>query len=239
MIWLPFVLLAGLAFLIGVFALKLPRGGYTIVGAALVFGLAGYATQGMPGLPDAPGSRSDRDDATGELIVEARREFFDPATLPSRSMITSDAFARRGDYENAAGFARSATQDNPNDIEAWTALGNALVEHAGGQLTPAAIYAYGQAETRAPAQAAPGYFIGLSLLRSGQPQRTREIWAELLAAAPQDAPWRPALAERLGRLENLLSQAPMGMPPANPMPMDRQPPGGGEPAQMPQSGPER
>ena len=206
MIWLPFLVLAALAFAAAVLLLKLPKSGYTTLGAALVFGLAGYATQGFPGMPAAPGAGGASNSADGELIVEGRREFFDPETLPSRSMITSDAFARRGDYENAVGFARAATQENPDDIEAWTALGNALVEHAGGQLTPAAIYAYEQAETRAPDQPAAGYFIGLALLRSGQPLRTRQIWAELLSAAPEDATWRPALAERLARLENLMNQ---------------------------------
>ena len=84
-------------------------------------------------------------------------------------------------------------------------LGNALVEHAGGRLTPAALHAYGQAQRRAPDSAAPGYFLGLAYLRSGEPQRTREVWAELLANAPSDAAWRPAMAERLARLDMLLA----------------------------------
>ncbi|WP_375290823.1 tetratricopeptide repeat protein [Qipengyuania sp.] len=209
MIWLPFLILTGLVFAAAALLLKLPRSGYTLFAAALVFGLAGYAAQGVPGMPAAPGQNARENGADGELVVEGRREFFDPDTLPSRSMITSDAFARRGDFENAVGFARAAAQENPGDIEAWTGLGNALVEHAGGQLTPAAIYAYSQAESRAPNQPAAPYFIGLALLRSGQPERTREIWSELLAAAPEDAPWRPALAERLARLESLMTQ---GMP---------------------------
>ena len=81
-----------------------------------------------------------------------------------------------------------------------------LTEHAGGQLTPAAIYAYGQAERRNPRSPAPGYFLGLALLRSGQPERARAIWADLVAQAPADAPWRPLLAERLARLEALMAQ---------------------------------
>lgn len=204
--WLPVLALAGLAFLAAVGLLRLPRAGYTLLGAALLFGLAGYALQGSPGAPAAPGKPAADPGQTGELLVQARREFFDPAVLPSRFLITSDAYARRGDHLRAAGFAESAVKENPNDPEAWTALGNALAEHAGGQLTPAALYAYGQAERRAPGSPAPGYFLGLALLRSGQPGRTRAIWAELLAEAPADAPWRPALAERLARLDGLLAQ---------------------------------
>lgn len=205
MSWLPILAVAGLAFLAAVIVLRLPRSGYTLLGATLLFGLAGYALQGSPGAPAAPGRANLANDReTSELMVAARREFFNPAVLPSRFLITSDAYARRGDQLRAAGFAESAVEKNPDDIEAWIALGNALSEHAGGQLTPAAIHAYGQAERRAPGSPAAAYFLGFALLRSGQPERTRAIWAELLAAAPADAPWRPALAERVARLDSLM-----------------------------------
>lgn len=204
--WLPTLGLAVLAFLTAVFVLRLPKAGYPLLGAALLFGLAGYALQGSPGAPMSPGKPASDAAQTGELLVEARREFFDSPMLPSRFLITSDAYARRGDHERAAAFAETAVEENPGDIEAWTALGNALTEHAGGQLTPAALHAYGQAERRNPRSPAPGYFLGLALLRTGQPERTRAIWAELLAEAPADAAWRPVLAERLARLEALMGE---------------------------------
>lgn len=202
--WLPILLLGAAAFLVAALALKLPKSGYTLLGAALLFGLAGYALQGSPGAPAAPGQASLQDEGTSALMVEARRAFFDPDVLPSRYLITSDAFARRGDAVQAAGFARSAVTENPEDAEAWTALGNALADHAGGQLTPAALFAYGQAQRRAPDSAAPAYFLGLAMLRGGEPERTRAIWAELIAKAPVDAPWRPVMVERLARLDTLL-----------------------------------
>lgn len=207
MSWLPILFLAALAFGAAVLALRLPRSGYTLMGAALLFGLAGYAFQGTPGEPAAPGRAAVQTRETGELLVGARRELFDSAVLPSRFLITSDAFARRGDYSGAAAFARSAVAENPADAEAWTALGNALVEHAGGALTPAALYSYGQAARRAPTAPAPPYFLGLALLRNGQPDRARSIWAELLASAPEDAPWRSVLALRLARLDAMLAGA--------------------------------
>lgn len=206
--WLPILALAALAFVAAVFPLRLPRAGYPLFGAALLFGLAGYALQGSPGAPTSPGKPAADPPQIGELIVQARREFFDSPMLPSRFLITSDAYARRGDHQRAAAFAESAVEENSADIEAWTALGNALIEHANGRLTPAAIYAYGQAERRNPASPAPGYFLGLALLRNGQPERTRAIWADLLAGAPAKASWRPVLAERLARLEALMAQVP-------------------------------
>lgn len=205
MSWIPVLLLAAAAFLAAVFALKLPRGGYTLLGAALLFGLAGYALQGSPGASAVPGKAPGQDAGTSALMVEARREFFDPDVLPSRHLLTSDAFARRGKPEQAAGFARSAIAENPHDAEAWTALGNALVDHADGRLTPAALHAYGQAQRAAPDSPAPGFFLGFALLRAGQPAQARALWAELVAKAPADAPWRSVMAERLARLDAVLA----------------------------------
>lgn len=216
MSWLPILALTGLVFLAAAVLLRLPRSGYTLLGAALLFGLSGYALQGSPGLPAAP--RPERAGALddGGLLVEARREFFDTARLPSRFVVTADAFTRRGQYADAAGLLRNAVTENPQDAEAWLALGNVLVEHAGGQLTAAALYAYSRAEAADPGNPAPTYFLGIALLRAGRPQETRALWAELLANAPPDASWRAALADRLARLDAMLGRPPAAPPSIDP-----------------------
>ena len=54
MSWLAILALAALGFVVAAFALKLPRASWTLFAAALLFGLAGYATQGAPEQPAAP-----------------------------------------------------------------------------------------------------------------------------------------------------------------------------------------
>ncbi|MGB3377535.1 MAG: hypothetical protein WBA55_02065, partial [Allopontixanthobacter sediminis] len=54
MIWIPLIALAVLAFVLAAFVVKLPRSGWALFGAALLFGLAGYALQGSPGLAGSP-----------------------------------------------------------------------------------------------------------------------------------------------------------------------------------------
>ena len=191
MSWLPILLLAAVTFVMAVYWLKLARSLWMLFGSAMLFGLAGYALQGNPGLAGAPSEPVAEDNTqTGELMVEARREFYPAGRMPSRFVVTADAFTRQGQHGQAANFLRNAVAENPSDGEAWVALGNALVEHADGQLTAAALYAYSQAEQVAPENPAPTYFLGLSFLRAGEPGKTLGLWRELLETAPEEAEWR-------------------------------------------------
>ena len=207
MSWLPVILLAAIAFAAAVFLLRLAKSGWTLLGAALLFGMTGYALQGSPGLPAAPGIATEKQAVDGELLVEARREFFTEPQLPSRWIITGDGYARRGDFAQAAGFYRSATEESPRDREAWLALGIALVEHAEGRLTPAALLAFERAQQLDESNGGPRYFLGFSWLRAGEAGRAAELWREALAKAPEDAEWRESLATKLLQLEQMLGQA--------------------------------
>ena len=207
MIWLPLIALALFAFLMAVFVIKLPRSAWALFGAALLFGLAGYALQGSPGLGGSPKIAQSQSNAGNLALVDARRQMFNPDRAPSRYVTVADGFARRGQFQDAAGILSGAVSQNSNDGEAWLALANALVEHADGSLTPAALYAYGQAQTVLPGHPGPSYFLGVSLIRSGRPLEARQLWADTLERAPADAPWRPQMEERLSRLDELLLQS--------------------------------
>ncbi len=207
MSFVPPILLAAAAFAFAVLALRLPRSGRALLGAALMFGLAGYALEGSPGQAGSPKSAARPIPQGSAELVEARREIYGP-TPPSRFVTVADGFARRGQYADAAGILRGSLAANPDDQEAWLALANALAEHAGGQLTPAALLAYERAERADPSHPGPGFFLGVALIRNGRPQQARAVWAELLARAPADAAWRAGLEERLARLDALIAQGP-------------------------------
>ncbi len=138
-------------------------------------------------------------------IVAQRREFIaDAERSRAELLITADAMARRGRSIEASQLLSGITSENPQDFEAWLALGNTLVDHADGALTAPALYAYRQAATLAPQHPGPGYFFGVALIRQGRLPEAREIWSETLANAPEGAAGREALAERLARLDGLL-----------------------------------
>jgi cytochrome c-type biogenesis protein CcmH len=102
---------------------------------------------------------------------------------------------RHGQYGDAAGMVLGAVEANPKDSEAWVALGNNLVGHAEGTLTPAAMHAFRKAAEADPASPAPGYFLGLALITNGKVAEGRAIWVDLVTNAPSDAPWREELTD--------------------------------------------
>ena len=207
MSWVAALTLALVAFATAAFAFRLARNLYTTLLAALSLGLAGYALQASPGLPGAPAQGAVQDGADFD-IVEARREMLAGSEYSTANMlITADAMARQGQFTDAAQFLNGVTRENPRDFEAWLAQGNALVEHADGVLTPAALYAYRRASALNPTHPAPGYFLGVSLIKQGQFMEARQVWADTLAAAPADAAGRAPLADRLARLDGLLGMA--------------------------------
>jgi len=208
MSWFPIIVLAVLALGFAIFVLKLEKRAWTMFAAVLTFGLAGYATQAAPEMPGAPKqARSVEKRASGEAMVESRRAMFNP-DLPQTPYLTlSDGQARAGDFAAAAEFLRKGVNDNPQHAEAWLALGNALVEHAEGNLTPASLYAYSKADAAAPGHPGIAYYLGVALIRSGRPVEARGVWAEMLADAPEDAPFRAELTERIQRLDEMLAQS--------------------------------
>ena len=167
------------------------RGGLlTAAMAALLFGAAGYAVQGSPGLPDAPAQGSEGREVIP--LTAARHAFFGNFSPEESWLGMSDGLARGGNTEDAVGLLQNAVGKYPGDVQLWIGLGNALVDHAHG-LTPPAEFAFQRAAELAPGHPAAPFFYGLALARSGDRAGAVAIWKRILANAPQDASWRPLI----------------------------------------------
>lgn len=202
MTWVLVAMLGLAAFALAAFALRAPRPTWELLGSALMLGLAGYALQGSPRQSGAPKLAAEKVTGDPAALVTARRQLAgDGPVAGDRWVMIGDALARNGQYADAAGMLLGATEHDPNNGEAWLALANALVAHAEGALTPAALYAYNRAATAAPEAPGPPFFLGLALAQSGKLEQGRALWAQLLARAPATAPWRADLASRLARLD--------------------------------------
>ena len=207
MTWALVALLALMVFAVVAFAFRAPRPTWQVVGTALLLGLAGYALQGSPQLPAAPKAPvRTSGDADVSAAVAERRRLGEGADMADRHLVIADALARHAQFADAAEVLRGAVERDPGNAAAWLAMGNALVGHAEGTLSPAATYAYGRAALAAPDSPGPPFFLGLALIESGRLAEGRQMWADLLARSPAEAPWRGDLEKRLGMLDSFLSR---------------------------------
>jgi len=172
--------------------------------AALLFGAAGYAFQGRPGLSGT--TATTREGVAGLQLTEARHAFFGSFSPEESWMRFSEGLARAGKSEDAVGILTNAVRRYPGSAHLWIGLGNALVDHAGG-ITPPAEFAYRRAAELGPDQPAPKFFYGLALARSGDRAAAIALWREILETAPSGASWRPLIE---GGVEALSKPPPAG-----------------------------
>jgi cytochrome c-type biogenesis protein CcmH/NrfG len=197
---LAFALAVGLA--LWRFA-RLDRAALQLVGAAMVLAMAGYAWQGRPGLAGRPPAARAAETRAESAFSEMRHDVLGRFDLADSWLTIADGYERRGDTRTAVDLLANATRQYPLNPDLWIGLGNALVLHAGGAMTPAARLAFERAIALAPTAQGPRLFYGLALVQGGQFAEAEQVWRELLAAAPADAPWRPVLEQRITLLAQL------------------------------------
>ncbi|MBN8844017.1 MAG: cytochrome c biogenesis factor [Sphingomonadales bacterium] len=209
MIWL-WILFAAALTAGGIFWLgKLPAASWPLAGAAIMLGLAGYALQGHPSLPGKPVETAPEPDGFGEVITDRQQGMADRFGPAAQWIGMSDGFMRTGKTQLASQTLEKGLTKYPDNVDLWVGLGNALVAHGGGVMSPAAALAFDEAAKRAPDHPAPPFFAGLALAQSGDLKGAEAVWSRLLARSPADAPWRPDLEMRLSQLRQAMGpQAP-------------------------------
>jgi cytochrome c-type biogenesis protein CcmH len=182
------------------------------LGAALFLALAGYAWQGRPAMPGAPKARIAAQRQPDSDFARTRGDMLGQFDDAARWLGMADSYQRSGDTRGAAEIIQSGLRRNPREVDLWVGLGNALVLHADGMMTPAAELAFRRAEQIAPNHPAPRFFYGLALAQGGRIDEAERLWRQVLASAPADASWRPMIEERLGAIEE--ARAAGQLPPA-------------------------
>lgn len=201
--WLIVILLAtGLLAALWRFA-KFDRVALQLVASALLLAMAGYAWQGRPGLAGKPAPPPGSQRLGNSLFAELRGDLLGRFDTGARWLTIADSYHRSGKTVQAVGVIRAGIRAHPRDPELWTGLGNALMIHAGGRLSPAAEFAFTTAIRLSPRHPGPRFFYGLALAQGGDLDRTERIWRGVLETAPDDAPWRPMVEQKLFLLGEL------------------------------------
>jgi tetratricopeptide (TPR) repeat protein len=201
--YLTLALLGGAAFA-ALVALRVARPLWSLVGAALFLGAAGYAWQGWPLLASADAvPRVDSAPIEPEMIA-LRASLLGSYTQDAAYLIASDAIARSGDPRAASEVMLGAVRKLPNSFIAWTWLGTTLAGET-GQVQPPALLAFRRAAQLAPDHPAPPFYAGLAYVRAGDFATARAYWRRAVALSPAGASYRREIAVRLALLERLLA----------------------------------
>jgi len=179
---------------------RLDAAALQFVAAGLLLAVAGYAWQGRPGLAGQPVRPLAKEEVPDSEFTRSREAMLGRFDTASRWLIIAEGYHRRGDTENAAGVIRAGLRAHPRDPDLWVGLGNALVVHGDGLMSPAAEHAFRRASALAPDHPGPKFFYGLSLAQGGQLDAAERVWRGLLAGAPAGAAWRAQVEERLASL---------------------------------------
>lgn len=173
-----------------------------ILAPALALGL--YLAVGAPQIPGAPfAERAASDDpakARAELTqrvanlaqrLQQNTDDLEGWTLLARSLM---ALERYGEAVTAWRQVERLSGGNP---DATSALGESLVQAAGGTVTPEARATFERVRKAAPFDARAMFYLGLAEAQAGNGAAALQIWTDLAAVSPENAPWMPSLRERM------------------------------------------
>ncbi len=173
--------------------------------AAMLVAASGYALQGRPGLPGSPAT--DRPTGDKSDVPEAlRKSFASSMNSEGQWLLLADALLRSGHARSAVSILNEGSKRASFNPDIWVGLGQALFQHAGNQMNPAAQFAFEKAASLNPDLPGPAYFRGLALVEAGQLVEAEKIWTGLLQKAPKNAEWRPDLVKQIEQLNYRLSQ---------------------------------
>jgi cytochrome c-type biogenesis protein CcmH len=195
---------------------KLPRSGLELAVAAALIGIAGYVWQGSPTQAGAPVEAKDKGFVPPDVALRASRaatgnNYGDAAKVAE----FADTLDRMGLTREAVIAVKTAMRKDPNNVELWVALGNTLVAHGGGTLSPAAEFAFQRGAQLSPEHPGPPFFMGLALANSGRTEDAGQVWRGLLARTPREAPWRTDLEGRLTAIGGMPDPQALGARPGN------------------------
>lgn len=191
---------------------KFDRPSLQLVIAGILLAMAGYAWQGRPGLAGKPLPPPERQEVPDSDFAQMRGGMMGEFDTASRWLTIAESYQREGDTKGGVDVIRSGLRAHPRDSDLWVGLGNALVIHADGMVTPAAELAFRRAEGIAPRHPGPKFFYGLALAQTGRFDDAEGMWRQLLATAPGDASWRPTIEAQLAALAQARAMQAMAAP---------------------------
>jgi cytochrome c-type biogenesis protein CcmH len=162
-----------------------------------------YAYLGSPEMPDQPiSARTGNPTAPiQDMIAQAEAHLAKNPTDGRGWEVLAPIYARLGRYGEAVNAYRKSLELNGDTAVRLSGLGEALTGQANGQVNGDAKAAFQRALSLEPNEHKARLFMAVASAREGRPDEARESLKNLLAAAPPDADWVPAVQGVLASLD--------------------------------------
>src|SRR5436305_12105495 len=163
-----------------------------------------YLPLGSPRLPDfplaqraqAPAASRPLDDLVAQVESHLEKN---PADGRGWNVL-APVLAKLGRFDDAVRAYRNAITYAGDGAARRADLGETIALAAGGVVTSEAKAEFERALALDANEAKASYYLGLAAEQDGRAADAASIWRTMLAKAPQDAPWRPAVQAALARV---------------------------------------
>ena len=172
--------------------------------AAPILALGLYVAFGSPHIPDAPFASRTASDNGAKAHAELTQRV---ATLAERLQKSTDdiegwnllarSLAALERYSEAVTAWRQIVRLSGGNPDATSALGESLVHAADGVVTPEAREVFERVRGMAPFDARAMFYLGLAEAQAGNGTAALQIWIDLAAVSPENAPWMPTVRARI------------------------------------------
>ena len=191
------------------------------MGAASFFLYSQLGTPGVPGQPFAQRTIQPGDGQPGDLrtAIErlVKRLENEPNNIEGWTLL-GQSYSSLHDYDNAANAFQQALKLNPDDTDLLMNFGESLVLSADNQVIPAARDAFRKALEINPHHMGSRFYLAEYEAQNNNLKAAMDGWLKLVSESPADAPWMPALMQRLEKAAtelkiDLASVLPKPLPP--------------------------
>ena len=162
-----------------------------------------YFLIGSPAAPDLPlAARSEeiRDSSMAAALAKIEAHLREAPNDEKGWEVIGPVYMEAQRFDDAAHAFREALRLKGASPALSLRLGEALVSASGGKMTPEAIQAFSDVLQRAPKEPEARFYMALAAEQGGDKDKAAMLLAALVADAPKDAPWLPAVKDELAKL---------------------------------------
>lgn len=165
-----------------------------------------YVRMGSPDLPGQPlaarlaDARVETTKRDEELLAQLEARLRERSDDLQGWQLLARSYTTLGRAEDAVAAWRQVRRLAPDRPEFAGALGEALVQAAGGTVVPEALALFESVTQFDPSDPRARFYIGIAFAQSGDPRAALQAWTDLAAISPPDAPWLQAVRAQITRV---------------------------------------